>query len=91
MVGGGFGGLHAIQGLRKEKSAEITLISRTNHTLFQPLLYQVATGSLDEDEIATPIRRVLRKSRNVRFVMAEAERLDPDAGAPDAGAPELVG
>lgn len=79
VIGGGFAGLHVVRGLAREPEAEITLISRTNHTLFQPLLYQVATGSLDEDEVATPIRRVLRRQRNVRFVMAECERLDPPA------------
>ena len=76
VVGAGFGGLHAVRGLAKEEDIQIVVVSRTNHTLFQPLLYQVATGALDEDEIATPVRRVLRKQKNVRFVMAEVDKVD---------------
>lgn len=76
VIGAGFGGLHVVQGLKHDHDLEITLLSRTNHTLFQPLLYQVATGALDEDEIATPVRRVLRHQKNVRFVMAEVDRVD---------------
>ena len=85
VIGAGFAGLHVVKGLHKEKGVEITLISETNHTLFQPLLYQVATGSLDEDDIATPVRRVLRHQRNVRFVMASADGIDVPGQTVSAG------
>jgi NADH dehydrogenase len=67
IVGGGFGGLTAAKGLRGA-DVEITLIDRTNHHLFQPLLYQVATGGLSPAEIATPIRYILRRQKNVRVI-----------------------
>ena len=64
VVGGGFGGLFAARFLRRAP-VDVTLIDRVNHHLFQPLLYQVATGILSEGEIAPPIRNVLRRQRNV--------------------------
>ena len=64
VVGGGFGGLFATRFLRRAP-VEVTLIDRVNHHLFQPLLYQVATGILSEGQIAPPIRNVLRRQRNV--------------------------
>jgi NADH dehydrogenase len=67
IVGGGFGGLTAAQRL-KRADVEITLIDRTNHHLFQPLLYQVATGGLSPADIASPIRYVLRRQKNVRVI-----------------------
>ncbi len=67
IVGGGFGGLTAAQRLNRA-DVEITLIDRTNHHLFQPLLYQVATGGLSPADIASPIRYVLRRQRNVRVI-----------------------
>ena len=67
IVGGGFAGLTAAQRLEKA-DVEITLIDRTNHHLFQPLLYQVATGGLSPADIATPIRYILRRQANVRIV-----------------------
>jgi NADH dehydrogenase len=70
IVGGGFGGLTAAQRL-KRADVDITLIDRTNHHLFQPLLYQVATGGLSPADIATPIRHILRKQSNVRVVADE--------------------
>ena len=60
IVGGGFGGLYAAKALRRAP-VEITLVDRANHHLFQPLLYQVATGILTEGEIAPPLRGVLRR------------------------------
>jgi NADH dehydrogenase len=76
IVGGGFGGLQAARALRRAP-VEITLIDRENHHTFQPLLYQVATAALDASDIAMPIRRVLRRQRNARVVMAEVTAIDP--------------
>jgi NADH dehydrogenase len=78
IVGCGFGGLFAAKALRRAP-VRVTLIDRTNHHLFQPLLYQVATGILSEGQIAPPIRDVLRHSPNVQVVLAEVEHIDPKA------------
>jgi NADH dehydrogenase len=67
IVGGGFGGLTAAQRM-KRADVDITLIDRTNHHLFQPLLYQVATGGLSPADIASPIRFVLRHQKNIRVL-----------------------
>ncbi|MDX2342790.1 MAG: FAD-dependent oxidoreductase, partial [Acidimicrobiia bacterium] len=67
IIGGGFAGLTTAQRL-KRADVEITLIDRTNHHLFQPLLYQVATGGLSPADIATPIRYILRRQKNVRVI-----------------------
>jgi NADH:ubiquinone reductase (H+-translocating) len=75
VVGGGFGGLLATNVLRKG-DVEVTLIDRTNHHLFQPLLYQVATGILSTGEIAQPLRGVLRKHKNVHVELAEVTGFD---------------
>ena len=75
IVGGGFGGLQAAHALRKAKVA-ITLVDRRNHHLFQPLLYQVATAALSPAQIATALRHVLRRQRNVEVVLGEAQRID---------------
>ena len=78
IVGGGFGGLFATRALRRAP-VEVTLVDRDNHHLFQPLLYQVATGILSEGEIAPPIRSVLRRQRNARVELAEVATFDLDA------------
>ena len=70
VVGGGFGGLQALRGLRRAP-VEVTLVDRRNFHLFQPLLYQVATGALSSAEIATPLRVILKRQKNVRVVMGE--------------------
>jgi NADH dehydrogenase len=75
IVGGGFGGLLAARGLAKAP-VEVTLVDRANHHLFQPLLYQVATAGLSSAEIASPIRRILRRQRNTTVLMAEATGVD---------------
>ena len=75
IVGGGFGGLAAAQGLA-QAPVEIVLVDRTNHHLFQPLLYQVATAALSPGDIAWPLRTALRWQRNVRVVMDEVEAVD---------------
>ena len=77
ILGGGFGGLYAAKAL-KTAPVEVTLLDRRNFHLFQPLLYQVATGSLSPGEIASPLRSVLRRQRNTRVLLAEAVDLDPD-------------
>ena len=75
IIGGGFGGVTAAQSLKKA-DVEITLIDRTNHHLFQPLLYQVATAALSPGDIAWPLRTVFRSQRNVRVVMDDVQRID---------------
>ena len=78
VVGGGFGGLRAVQELRGQP-VRVTLIDRYNHHVFQPLLYQVATAGLSPAEIAAPIRWVLRRARNVRVLLGEVTSIDPAA------------
>ena len=78
VVGGGFGGLSAARGLRRA-NVEVTLVDRQNYFLFQPLAYQVATGSLSSVEVAAPLRQVLRRQRNARVVLAEARAFDLEA------------
>ncbi|MEZ5344518.1 MAG: NAD(P)/FAD-dependent oxidoreductase [Pyrinomonadaceae bacterium] len=75
IIGGGFGGLQAAKDL-KNKAVDVTLIDRKNHHTFQPLLYQVATAVLSPGEIATPIRRILYRAKNIEVVLGEAESID---------------
>ncbi len=75
IIGGGFGGLYAAQSL-KRAPVQVTLLDRRNFHLFQPLLYQVATGGLSPANIAAPLRRVLSKQGNVRVLLAEAIDID---------------
>jgi NADH dehydrogenase len=77
IVGGGFGGLAAAKAL-KNTPAEIILIDRTNHHLFQPLLYQVATSVLTPGQIGSPIRNILRKQRNTTVILGEVMGIDKD-------------
>jgi NADH:ubiquinone reductase (H+-translocating) len=76
ILGGGFGGLYAARALRRAP-VRVTVVDRSNHHLFQPLLYQVATAALNPSDIATPIRRILRRQRNARVMLAEATAVDP--------------
>src|SRR5881296_2579368 len=76
IVGGGFGGLRAAQAF-KSAPADVTLIDRRNYHLFQPLLYQVATGSLSPGEIAAPLRSVFSRQKNTRVLLGEVVDLDP--------------
>jgi NADH dehydrogenase len=78
ILGGGFGGLAAAQKL-KRAPVEVTLIDRRNFHLFQPLLYQVATGSLSPGEIAAPLRGVLSRQKNTQVLLGEAVDVDPQA------------
>jgi len=76
IVGGGFGGLSAARAFARQ-GAEVTLLDRRNFHLFQPLLYQVATGGLSPGDITSPIRSVFRRKKNVKVLMTEATGLDP--------------
>jgi NADH dehydrogenase len=78
VIGGGFAGLWAVRALRKAP-VEITLIDRSNHHLFQPLLYQVATAGLAAPSIAAPLRHILRDQRNATVLMGEVTGIDPAA------------
>jgi NADH dehydrogenase len=78
ILGGGFGGMIAAQAL-KRAPVEVTLIDRRNFHLFQPLLYQVATGSLSPGEIAAPLRGVLSRQKNTQVLLGEACDVDPAA------------
>jgi NADH dehydrogenase len=75
VIGGGFAGLRCVRALRRAP-VEVTLIDRRNFHLFQPLLYQVATGGLSPGEIAVPLRGVLRRQRNARVVLGEVTDVD---------------
>ncbi len=75
IVGCGFGGLFAAKALART-DVEVTVIDRSNHHLFQPLLYQVATGILSEGDIAPPIREVLRRQRNADVILGEVRAVD---------------
>lgn len=76
IVGAGFGGLKATRILKKRKDLEITLIDKTNHHLFQPLLYQVATAALAPGDIAVPARAIFNRDKNVHVLMGEVIRVD---------------
>jgi NADH dehydrogenase len=78
VVGGGFAGLWAVRALASAP-VRVTLLDRTNHHLFQPLLYQVATAGLSAPDIAAPLRHILRGQGNVTVLMAEVARVEPDA------------
>jgi NADH:quinone reductase (non-electrogenic) len=77
IIGGGFGGLAAAKALQNTP-ANIALIDRTNHHLFQPLLYQVATSVLSSGQIGSPIRGILRRQKNTTVIMGEAVGVDKD-------------
>jgi NADH:ubiquinone reductase (H+-translocating) len=75
IVGGGFGGLYTARGLARTP-VDVTVVDQHNYHLFRPMLYQVATGLLSADEIAAPIRSVLRKQKNTEVLMAEVIGVD---------------
>jgi len=75
VVGGGFGGLEAVK-LLGRAPVDVTLVDRNNYHLFQPLSYQVATGSLSPGEIAVPLRQIFRRERRVRVLMGEVTAFD---------------
>jgi NADH dehydrogenase len=76
IIGGGFGGLSAARALRRA-AADVVLVDRRNHHVFQPLLYQVATAGLSPGDIASPIRWILRRHRNLHVWLAEVTAIDP--------------
>lgn len=78
IVGGGFGGLYAAKAFGK-LPVDLTVVDRRNYHLFQPLLYQVATGALSPGEIASPIRHVLHRQKNTRVLMGEVVDIDTAA------------
>jgi NADH:ubiquinone reductase (H+-translocating) len=80
IIGGGFGGIAAAKELR-QADVEVTVVDRMNHHLFQPLLYQVATGALSSGDCATPIRGMLKRQRNATVLMAEAKDVDVERKA----------
>src|SRR3954469_21761737 len=75
VIGGGFGGVRAAKALARA-DVDVTLVDRTNHHLFQPLLYQVATGILPPGLIAPALRRVVTKERTIRTLLAEVHGMD---------------
>jgi len=77
IIGGGFGGLHAALELRRA-DADVLLIDKKNHHLFQPLLYQVATAALSPADIAVPLREILRDQKNTRVIMGEVLHIDKE-------------
>jgi len=87
VVGGGFGGVRATRAL-SGADADVTIVDRTNHHLFQPLLYQVATAILPAGLIAPPLRRVVRKQANAHTVLADVRELDLDGRVVHALAPD---
>src|SRR5882762_7963668 len=78
IIGGGFGGLSAAQHLNSNL-VDVTLIDRRNYHLFQPLLYQVATGSLSAGQVASPLRGVLSRQKNTRVWLGTVVDIDPDS------------
>ena len=78
IIGGGFGGLNAARGLTGPH-LDVTLVDRTNHHLFQPLLYQVAAGILPPGLIAPALRSAVRSASNVRTLLADVHDIDLDA------------
>jgi NADH dehydrogenase len=75
VLGGGFGGLYAAKSLR-DAPVRVTVVDRRNHHLFQPMLYQVATAGLNPSDIASPIRSILRASKNTEVLLAEVDAID---------------
>jgi NADH:quinone reductase (non-electrogenic) len=78
VVGGGFAGLYAARNLGIDPEVRLTLVDRRNFHLFQPLLYQIATGALSPGDIAQPLRSILRKQRNTTVILGEAAAIDPE-------------
>src|SRR3954464_6559502 len=86
IVGGGFAGIAAVRAL-KHCDADVALIDRRNHHIFQPLLYQVATAVLAPSEIAAPIRQLAEKQKNLSVMLAEVTGVDLEARTVDATSP----
>src|SRR3954465_179125 len=78
VIGSGFGGLFGTKAL-KNADVDVTMVAKTTHHLFQPLLYQVATGILSQGEIAPPTREVLHRQKNATVLLGEVTDIDLDA------------
>ena len=78
IVGGGFGGVYAARNLGADRRITVTIVDRHNYHLFQPLLYQVATGGLSPSEITQPLRSMLGRRPNTNVLLGEATDLYPD-------------
>src|SRR3954470_7364613 len=88
IVGGGFGGLAVAKALKKTPAAEVILIDRANHHLFEPLLYQVATSVLAPGQIAAPVRNIIRTHKNTTVVLGEVEGVDVNGKCVVTGNPD---
>jgi NADH dehydrogenase len=77
IVGGGFGGIELAKKLRN-KDIEIIMVDKHNYHTFQPLLYQVATGGLEADSIAFPLRKIFKGQKNLTFRVAEVKKVNPE-------------
>ncbi|TDH26422.1 NAD(P)/FAD-dependent oxidoreductase [Segetibacter sp. 3557_3] len=89
VVGGGFGGLELAKHLRSKK-VEVILVDRHNYHTFQPLLYQVATGALEAETIAFPIRRIFQHHRNLNFRLADVRKINPEKNTIDTSIGEIA-
>ncbi|MFN4762914.1 FAD-dependent oxidoreductase [Gillisia sp. Q332] len=78
VIGGGFAGLATVNAM-KGANVEITVIDKSNHHLFQPLLYQVATAALSPGDIAAPIRAIFGKNKKIRVILGEVNKIDTEA------------
>jgi len=90
IVGAGFGGLEAAKKLGREEAVRVTMIDRTNHHLFQPLLYEVATAALSPADIAAPIRAILSDFLNTEVILAEVKSVDVAAKTVNIGDREIA-
>src|SRR5918911_3415116 len=88
IIGSGFGGLFAARAL-EDAPVDVTLIARTSHHLFQPLLYQVATGILSPGEVAPATREILKRQRNTRVILGDVKEIDLAARTVTSYAPEI--
>lgn len=91
IIGGGFAGLECAKRLAEDERFEVTLVDRTNHHLFQPLLYQVATASLAAPDIARSIRQILADAKNVTVLMDEINTINPAAKTATGGSGTVYG
>ena len=79
IIGGGFGGVNLALELKNNPAFHITLVDKNNYNFFPPLIYQVATGFLENSNISYPFRKLFRKYKNIQFRLGELRRVDPAA------------
>src|SRR5450432_3617500 len=77
IIGGGFGGVNLALQLKNDPEFQITLVDKNNYNFFPPLIYQVATGFLENSNISYPFRKLFRKYKNIQFRLGERLRVDP--------------